>query len=217
MTGLAPISDAAAVGANSAVAASSGATSTAQSADSERPTDFSSVLNATANAPQTAPGETPSKNVVIALSASSRPQKTSTAQTNSQGPVAQTGVTVPAAAPVAVLSALTAAVSAPVPPPVPPATPTSLELAPTASESSATASAAIAAQAVASASEQAQAANQADATQPAAISLADCSGKRHRGRGAAGNDSCSKRFRRGANSRCADRAGEWQRATPTEL
>jgi hypothetical protein len=173
MTGLAPISDAAAVGANSAVAANSGTTSTVQSAGSQRPADFSSVLNATSNAPQTAPGETPGKNVVIALSTSSRPQKTSTAQANSLGPVAQARVTVSAAAPVAVLSALSAAASSPVPPPVPPATAASLEPAAAASESSAAASAAIAAQAVASASVQAHAADRADATQRAAISLVD--------------------------------------------
>ena len=88
MTGLAPISNEAAVSANSAVAANSGATSAAQSADVRRPADFSSVLNATSNAAQTTPAETPSKNVVVAQGNSSRGQKTSTRQENQQAAVA---------------------------------------------------------------------------------------------------------------------------------
>ena len=71
MTGFAPISNAAAVGANTAVAANSGA----QSANAQGPSDFSSVLHATANVPQSAPHETPGKSAVAAQPNSSRPQK----------------------------------------------------------------------------------------------------------------------------------------------
>ena len=145
MTGLAPISDAAAVGANSAVAASSGAASTAQSADSQRPADFSAVLGATANVRQTTPTAAPEKNAAVAAPDSSRPQKAPASHTNSLAPGAAARLDAPVATPVAVLSARTAAASAPVPSPVPPATAASLDLAPTASESSAAASAAIAA------------------------------------------------------------------------
>jgi hypothetical protein len=159
MTGLAPISNAAAVGANSALAASSGA----PSADSQRPTDFSAVLGATANIPQTAPAETPSKNVVAAQTNSSRLQKAPTAQTNSLVPVVQARPNVPATAPVVVLSALAATASAAVPPPVPPATAASLNLLQAESESPAAENVAVAAQAVAASSVPAQPVNPADA------------------------------------------------------
>lgn len=115
MTGLAPISNAAAVGANSAVAANSGA----QSADSGRPSDFSVVLNARANAPQAAPSEGRGKNVIAASSSSNRPQKTSTPQTISLASVVSARVAVPGATPAVALSALLSYAGAPLPPPVP--------------------------------------------------------------------------------------------------
>jgi Flagellar hook-length control protein FliK len=112
MTGFAPISNAPAVGANSVLGASSGA----QSAAAQGPSDFSSVLHATANVPQTASAAASDKSGVAAQPNSGRAPKASAAQSNSQTAVAQARSNAPVA---------TAA--PPVPPPVPPATVASLD------------------------------------------------------------------------------------------
>jgi hypothetical protein len=168
MTGLAPISNAAAVGANSAVATNSGA----QSASSQRPSDFSSVLNATANAPQTATAAAGSKSVVAAQLGPSRTQKAPTSQTNPQASVVQVRVNVPAATPVLLSSLLAATAAAPVPPPVPPATAESLNLLQAGSQSPATENAALAAQAVAASSVTALPVNPADTAESKIASAA---------------------------------------------
>jgi flagellar hook-length control protein FliK len=147
MTGLAPISDATPVGANSASAASSGV----QAAGSQRPADFSSVLNSTANTPRTTQGETPGKSVPTAQTNSTHSQKTQTTQTNSQAnpqaPAAPARVNVPAAVPVLISSALTAGASTPIPPPVLTATSASPNLKSAESGSTPVANAAVAAEA----------------------------------------------------------------------
>jgi len=117
MTGLAPISNAPAVGANSAAGANSGA----QSAAGQGPSDFSSVLHATANVPQTAPAETSDKSGVAAQPNSNRPPKAPSSQTNPPTPIVPARVNVPAAVPVLPLPVHVGATPAPPPPPVPPA------------------------------------------------------------------------------------------------
>jgi trimeric autotransporter adhesin len=163
MTGLAPISNEAAVGANSAAA--------------RRAADFSSVLNATANAAQTTPPETPGKNVAVPQGNASRGQKASSAQTNQQSSTAASRVGFPAAVPGLLSSALAPNASAPVPPPIPLTTTASSNAAAAESEVHAAENAPIAAQAVAVSTVPAQPVNPPDApgskfgsrTLPAAI------------------------------------------------
>jgi hypothetical protein len=148
MTGLAPISDAAVVGVNSAVAANSGA----RFGDSQQPADFSTALNAAANPPQSAPREAPGKNALIPAANSTRPQKNSSAQTNVQTPAVPARGAAPVATPVLTVSALLAHAAAPFAPPVPSPDPPPAAEAPNflsaASDSPATENAATAAQAV---------------------------------------------------------------------
>ena len=148
MTGLAPISNETAAAANFAVTANTGATPAAQSADVQRPADFSSVLNASTNAAQTTPAETPGRNVVVGQGNSSHGQKTSSAQTNQQAAALAFPISLPVVLPTQISSALASCAPAPVPPPLPTATSAPLNAASAESGVSAVENAASAEQAI---------------------------------------------------------------------
>ena len=122
MTGLAPISNETAAAANFAVTANTGATPAAQSADVQRSADFSSVLNASTNAAQTTPAETPGRNVVVGQGNSSHGQKTPSSQTNQQAAAPAFAISLPVVLPTQISSALASCAPAPLPPPLPTAT-----------------------------------------------------------------------------------------------